>query len=359
MVGLDPARFERTICASRWPDERASPEASAAALERFERAGVRFIGLKRSSAKDLTAWKPLISMMRRERIDVLHSHGFGSNVWGALTGSLASVPVIVAHEHTWSFEGRPLRKFLDRQLIARRADAFLAVSSEDRRRMIEIEGIPEDKVTFVPNGIPTPGERGEAAGLRTEFGIPPGAPVVGTVCTLRRQKALDVLVGAAVKLRVEFPDLRVLIIGNGKERAYVEEAIARFDAEPTVILAGFRPDATDLVHMFDVAACSSDFEGTPLSILEYMEARVPVVATRVGGIPDMIRPGVEGELVEPRDPSGLAEAIARLLRDPAMARAMGERGRLRRREEFEIGVTVERIAAIYERLRSAPGKPAI
>ena len=117
---------------------------------------MRVMGLKRTSARQVWAWWPLYRLLRRERIDVLHAHKFGSNLWGTVIGRLARVPVIVAHEHTWSFEGKPWRRFGDREVIARGSTAFIAVSREDRRRMIEIEGIDPDDVMFIPNGIPAP-----------------------------------------------------------------------------------------------------------------------------------------------------------------------------------------------------------
>ena len=105
------------------------------------------------------------------------------------------MPVIVAHEHTWSFEGQPLRRFGDREVIARGSSAFIAVSREDRRRMIEIEGIDPEDVMFLPNGIPSPPPP-SGADVRAELGIAPDAPVIGTVSVLRPQKALDVLLRA-------------------------------------------------------------------------------------------------------------------------------------------------------------------
>jgi glycosyltransferase involved in cell wall biosynthesis len=150
---LDPDRYERTLCVSRPPlsaDEDGGFSQMRGALEA---AGARVLVLDRSSRSDLLAWRPLIRLLREERIDVLHSHMFGANVAACGLALAARVPVLVAHEHTWSFEGRPLRRLLDRELIARASDAFVAVSDADRRRMIEIEGIDPGDVVHIPNGI--------------------------------------------------------------------------------------------------------------------------------------------------------------------------------------------------------------
>jgi glycosyltransferase involved in cell wall biosynthesis len=119
-----------------------------------------------------------------------------------------------------------------------------------------------------------------------------------------------------------------------------------------------------VLDALDIAVSSSDFEGSPLSVMEYMEAAKPVVATRVGGVPDLVEDGVTGLLVEPREPEALAAAIAQLLDDPERARQMGAAGRARRRREFDIDVTVTRIQRLYEELwarkraRTAPPSDA-
>ncbi|MEA2375010.1 MAG: hypothetical protein QOD53_1473 [Thermoleophilaceae bacterium] len=351
---LDPERFESFYCASRWSEDAAGSDAARAAVDELRAAGVRVLGLGRGSTLAVWSWWPLVRLLRRERIDVLHSHKFGSNVWAAALAPLARVPLFVAHEHTWSFEGQPVRRFLDRELIARSSEAFLAVSREDRRRMIEVERIRPEAVTFVPNGIdPLPPGDGER--VRRELGIGPGVPVVGAVAVLRPQKALDVLLRAVAALTPEFPALRVLIAGEGPERAALESLAAELGIASNVTLLGQRSDVPDLLAALDMAVSSSSYEGTPLAMMEYMDAGLPVVATRVGGVPDLIDDGEHGLLVEPGDPGALAAAIGELLRDPARARAMGGRGRERRRAEFSIEATVRRLERLYEDLAARHG----
>lgn len=348
---LDPERFDRTLCASRRFDVAISKRHVANALADLRAADVRVMGLKRTSAKQVWAWWPFYRFLRRERIDVLHAHKFGSNMWGTAIGRLARVPVIVAHEHTWSFEGQPLRRFGDRELIARGSSAFIAVSREDRRRMIEIEHIDPADVMFLPNGIPAPPPP-SGADVRAELGIPADAPVIGTVSVLRPQKALDVLLRASRKLADEFPGLRVLIAGEGDRRFALEELAQELGLEDTVLFMGVRTDVPDVLAALDVAVSTSDFEGSPLSVMEYMEAARPIVATRVGGVPDLIDDGVHGRLVEPQDPDAFAAAVADLLRDPAKAAELGQRARERRRAEFDIDVMVRRLEELYVRLRA-------
>jgi glycosyltransferase involved in cell wall biosynthesis len=340
---LDPSRFERILCVTRpSPAELVAP---------LEDAGVRVLQLGRRSKLDVWRWWPLVSLLRRERVDVLHSHKFGSNAWGALLARAAGVPVFVAHEHTWSYEGQWLRRFLDRRLVSRIAAVVLTVSEADRLRMIEIERVDPRKVAYLPSGVrphvPTGRRR-----VREELGLAAEAPIVGTVCGLRPQKALDVLVRASARLVVAVPGVRVLILGEGPERRRLEALIDELVLGETVSLLGAWPaeEVADFVDALDVAVLSSQFEGMPLAAMEFMSAGKPVVATAVGGLPDLIGDGVHGLLVPPGDPEELAEALASLLHDPERRASMGRAGLERQRREFDFAGMVRKLEGRYEEL---------
>jgi glycosyltransferase involved in cell wall biosynthesis len=307
--------------------------------------------LERTSKLALWTWRPLYSLLRRERVDILHAHKFGSNVWGTIIGRLARVPVVVAHEHSWSYEGNPLRRLLDREVVGRGADAFVAVSREDRRRMIEIEHVRPDVIRLLPNGIPAPERRGYD--VRAELGIAPDAPVVVTVGQLRPEKELGQLIEAAAALAPRYPSLRVLIAGDGPEEVPLRRTLADQGLEPTVMLLGRRDDVPDVLAAADIAVCCSAFEGSPLSVMEYMAAALPTVATRVGGVPDLIEHGRHGLLIPPGDAHALAGAIGSLLDDREGRREMGERASERQQAEFDFDVLVERVEALYEELFAA------
>jgi glycosyltransferase involved in cell wall biosynthesis len=353
-VRLDPSRFESALCASRFAPEGEPNSSELHALEMMRDAGVRFLALTRRRRAEVLPWRHLIAFIRGQRTQVLHAHMFGSNVWGTIIGRACRVPVVVAHEHTWSFEGEPVRRFLDRELIARFGDALIAVSREDQRKMIEVERIPERHIRFVPNGIdPNPPTAGRDT--RADLGIAPDAPVVCSVGALRAQKAHEVLIEAAVALRREHPGLRVLIAGEGPQHRELQALLDRLGMNDTVTLLGRRMDVPDLLWIADVAVCSSNFEGSPLAVMEFMEAERPIVATAVGGVPDLIDDGVHGLLVPPGDPGSLARAIGELLRDPERGRTMGRHARERRRREFDLDVMVAKVEALYEELLGARG----
>ena len=353
---LDPQRFASTLCVTRWSD--AGHAASGDLPQRLragaEAAGVGFLGLHRRGPWDLPAWSPLVRLLRGGSVQIVHGHMFGSNVWAVVLGRLARVPVVVVHEHTWAFTGGRLRGVVDRRLIAAGSDVVIACSQEDRRRMIERQRIAPEMVRFVPNGIdaraPTPGRD-----VRAELGIARDAPVVGSVGALRAQKRFDVLLRAAAELAPRCPGVRVVLAGEGAERPRLEALAAELGLGDTLLMLGARDDVPDVLQALDVAVVSSDFEGSPLSVMEYMEAGLPVVATAVGGLPQMIDDGVHGVLVPRRDPAALAGAIEGLLADPRRRRELGAAGRRRRRAEFDLGVMVARVEQLYEQLYAARG----
>jgi glycosyltransferase involved in cell wall biosynthesis len=341
---LDRERFDPIVCASR--RDSWSP-----LHEILDSADVPVINLDRANRAAVWSWRALPTTLRRGRIDVLHTHMFGSNVWGAVLGRMTGVPVVVAHEHSWSFERNMLRYAFDRDVIARGADVLLAVSHEDRARMIELEGIPGSKIRVIPNRImPLPPSRLD---LRAELGLREGTPVLGTLTVLRPEKALDILVEAAARLTPRFPDLVVLIAGAGPEEARLRSLIRRRGLDSTVRLLGFRRDVADVLAAVDVAIFSSDREGSPLAVMESMAAAKPIVATRVGGIPALVDDGEHALLVPPRDARALAEAAGRLLSDRNLRERLGRNARERQRREFELGSTVRAVEGLYEDLFAA------
>ena len=340
-MGLDPGRFESIICSTR-------PSASEhVAMARA--AGIEVLELNRRSKLDVWRWSPLLRLLRSGRIDVVHAHKFGSNLWASVLSQFADIPVLLAHEHTWSFTGKPLRRLIDREVIAPSATAILAVSEADRAKMIEIERIPPEKIRYVPNGIPDQ-PVGDGALIRSRLGIPAEAPVIGTVCALRPQKAVHLALEAVASLIDDWPDLRFLVVGDGPERARLERDGAALGGR-AVFLGRVPPmDVPHFVAAMDVLVCSSLFEGTPLAVLEWMAAGKGIVATRVGGIPALIEDGIEGLIVPPGDTASLARAIHRLLSEPDERERLGSAARRRQQTDFRLDHTVDILQRLYEYL---------
>ena len=342
-IGLASALAGRgedvTLCVTR-----GSNPADRQALEG---TGLRVLDLERRSALHLAAFRPMLKLISEQRIEVLHAHKFGSNVWGMLFGRIARVPALVAQEQTWSYEGQPLRKLLD-GVIGRVASSFVAVSSADRDRMISRERVPAEKIVVIPNAF-VPREEGSPGDLRAELGIAPDAPLVGTACQLRPQKALHVLVDAFARVAETRPGARLVIAGDGECRAELEAQVERVGIADRTHFIGNREDIGTVLAAFDLAVMSSDYEGTPLFAVECMVAGTPLVATEVGGLPDLVDDGSSALLVPRRDPAALAEAIGAMLDDPGLRERIALTAK-KKAEQFSMDRTADRFMELYRSL---------
>lgn len=335
--------FDVWLCTTR--DARGWP------VRAMAEAGVRHVRAERRGRTDLRGLAPLWRTLREERIDIVHSHLFGSNVWGTLLGRAAGVPVVVAHEHSWAYEGDPVRRIVDAG-IGRAADAFVAVSQADAKLMASVEKVPAGKIRVIPSAWISR-THGESGDFRAELGIPAGAPLLGTVAVLRRVKRLELLVEAFKMVLSEVPDAWLVIIGEGPDRPAVEAAVQRFGVADRVRMPGLRADIDNIWGSLDVGAMSSDREGTPVAALEAIAHGVPMVAPAVGGIPEIFAEG-GGVLVPRHDVTALGREIAGLLRDPERRRIMGAAG-LERAAEYTAERQVQRCVALYHELLASPG----
>ncbi len=342
---LDPVRFKRYLCVTHacLPEQRTVNERE---LRQLEESGVEILRLERHSVLSNLSWLRLYELLRRESIDVLHAHMPRASVPGTILGRLAGVPVIVSHEHGWSFQGKPLRRLLDRLLVARGSDVLLAVSEWDRRQMIEVERISADRIRILPNGIPSVLD--EVPDVRGELGVAPEVGLIGAVGRLYPEKGYDDLIEAMalLKQRASGP-FRCLILGYGPEEGRLRALIGELDLLEEVRLVGFREDIQAVTRALDVAVLSSKNEGSPLAVMEYMASGAPIVATAVGGVPELIEDGVHGLLVRPGDPVELAAAIRRLLDDRSLAIQLGLAARDWQRANFDIDVMVRRLESLY------------
>ena len=319
-------------------------------LDALRARGIPHLDLRRRGRFDVAAFWRLAAFLRRERIDVLHAHMFGSNLWGSVFGRLTGVPAVIAHEQTWSYEGQALRKFLDGYVIARLADAFVAVSERDRQRMIKLEGVPAEKIVLLPNPyVPREREAEHSLDVRERFAIPAAAPIVGTVAVLRPQKALHVLVDAFHALSERLPEARLVIGGHGPCRPELEHQAARLGIGDRVHFAGYLEDVAAFLRSVDVAAMSSDYEGSPLFALECIAHRTPLVSTDVGNIAEILGDGHGVQIVPRGDFEALAHALEELLRDPAKRAAQSDLAATRLRP-YEIDSVVREFAGLYEEL---------
>jgi glycosyltransferase involved in cell wall biosynthesis len=339
---LPQDRFEPWMCFARRADDVPLAELRAAKIP--------YVGLGRRAKLDFYRFVGLIRLLRRERFDVLHAHMFGSNFWGTLIGRACGVPVVLAHEHTWSYSGNPVRAWLDGRVIGRLATRFIAVSQADADRMVSIEHVPPAKVLVMPTAY-VPSRERASNDVRAELGLTNGSPLIATAAVLRPQKALDVMLDAIVLVRERVPNVHLALAGDGPLRNEIKQRIRDLGLESHVHMLGMRDDVDSILRASDVGALSSDFEGMPLFAFECARARRPLVATAVGALPTLVDTGQSGILVPPRDPRALANAIVELLNDPARREQLATAAEARLRS-FTIEHVAARFADLYEQLRA-------
>jgi glycosyltransferase involved in cell wall biosynthesis len=326
-------------------------------IDELSEAGIPVVTIDRAGRKDVGAFGRLVSLVRSERPDIVHSHMFTANLWGTVAARLARVPVAIAHEQTWSYIGQPARRLLDGRVIGRLADVMIAVSTRDQERMASIEHVPAAKTVFIPNAYMPPLGDAAPGDLRAELGLAPDTPLAGTMVVLRAQKALDVLLDAFALVLKRVPDAHLAIAGYGPMADAWHEHARSIGVAGRVHWLGIRTDGAVIRDALDVAVMSSDFEGTPLFSFECMAARTPMVVTDVGGQRDIFENGTSALLVPAQDPPAMADALCELLESPERRRAMADAAH-DRLAEFTVDRAVERVEALYERLLAARGLPA-
>jgi glycosyltransferase involved in cell wall biosynthesis len=292
--------------------------------------------------------------------DVVHTHGSKAGVLGRLLARAQQVPAVV---HT--IHGFPVHDYMHRRrrqaLLAveraagRCADRIVCVCDANAREAIALGIARPGQVRVVVSGVPSGLVRsGSGDRVRGELGIPPGAPLVGTVTRLMEQKAPLDFVAAARRLLAVAPDAHVLMVGDGPLRDLVAAAAADI---PRLHLLGFRGDVPDVLAAVDVVAFSSLWEGLGRALTEAVLAGKPVVATAVNGVPDLVVDGRNGYLTRPGQPDALAARILDVLALPDRGAAMGAAGSTRLAGRFEVEEMLAGIDALYqELLQDRPGR---
>lgn len=295
--------------------------------------------------------------LRAERVDVIHTHDFYTNIFGMAAAALAGVPVRIASRR--EIEGRSALQRWGERIAYGAAHAVVANCEEVRRRLLH-EGLAPEKPVTIHNGLdrarvaPTP-DLDRSAALAS-FGLPvDGRRFVTIVANLRWAiKDHPTFLRAARRVRAAVPDAAFVLAGEGPLQAPMQRLAAELGIDPDTFFLGRCDRLGDLLNVSEVCVLSSTSEGFSNSILEYMAAGKPVVATDVGGATEAILEGVTGYIVRPRDPESMAESIVRLLRNPDESRAMGERGRQRVLQEFSCEEQLRRTEQLYDHLLQHP-----
>lgn len=308
-----------------------------------------FTGLL-SHKYDFAVLGRLTRLMRRRRIDAVVTVGTGGDkmFWGRLAGWLAGVPVICSALHS---TGLPDRVEFSNRLLAPLTDAFIAVAESHGRYLAQDEGCPARKVRVIPNGVDVElfHPRWPSARLQEAWGLDPSSPVVGIIAALRPEKNHAMFLRVAALIQAEMPDAQFLVVGDGPERSRLEKVADELGVRRAVHFVGTRSDVPEILSLVDVLLLTSQMEANPICVLEALASEKPVVATRVGSVPENVLDGRTGYLVAPGDVRRMADRTLELLRNRERAARFGRAGR----EHVIAHGSVDRLVEGYQDLLSA------
>jgi glycosyltransferase involved in cell wall biosynthesis len=300
----------------------------------------------------------LYRLMRREKPHIVHTHTATAGLLGRLAARLAGAPVVLHTFHGHVLHGYfgPLRSkalvWMERTL-ARLSDRIVTVSEGQRRELAGYGIATLEKITVIPLGfeledlLACESHRGE---LRRELGLAEGNKLIGIVARLVPIKNHRLFLQSAKAVAEAVPQARFLVVGDGELREDLEAYACDLGLDGQVLFTGWRRDLARLYADLDVVVLTSINEGTPVSLIEAMAAGVPVVATAVGGVPDVVVEGETGHLVEAGDVKGTAEAIIELLRNPEKAKEMGSAGRKAVYPRFAARTLLANVEGLYAEL---------
>ncbi|MBU2499162.1 MAG: glycosyltransferase family 4 protein [Proteobacteria bacterium] len=314
--------------------------------------------------RDLLALMNLVSLLKKTPFHIVHTHNSKAGFTGRLAARLAGVPVIVHTVHGFAFHDQEpfwrqsLFRALER-LASRWCDKMIFISQPLIDWALK-EGIGRrDKMVRIYSGIELdrfrPKTTDEQKRIRERWQIGPDEAVIGIVSKLWEGKGHVTLIEAFKEIKMEIREARLVIVGEGYLRDRLVSLIRSLGLEESVLFTGFQPDVSEIIGAFDVAVLPSLFEGMGRVLLEAMAMEKPVVANRVGGIPDLVDHGVNGLLVRPGDTGELKEAILKILNDRTLAMKIAGEGRKRVTEQFSAETMVRSIENVYRELLSMKG----
>ena len=298
----------------------------------------------------------LAKLFRKENIDIVHTHNFDSGLYGILGAKIGKVPVIVHGEHGSFLQNSPRRNQIGKW-VCRKSDYIITMSSNLEEKLKSEWQIVDDKISYILNGLDYNkfAKSDKSDSLKNNLGINPDSIVIGTVGRLVPVKDYATLIDAFALLKKRVQKSQLVFIGDGPLKNNLIEQAKKLGILDSVKMLGTRDDVAELLHIFDVFCLTSLTEGNSNTILEAMAAGLPIVATNVGGTPEIIQSGVNGILVPPRDPNALMEAIHKVITNRTLASQFGTSAQQWVQKERSLERMVQQYMDVYQSLLRKKG----
>jgi glycosyltransferase involved in cell wall biosynthesis len=342
--GLDKARFDVTVASmAGGPLETES-----------RKADLPFLAVPLRKRLSRESIREIARLLRAHEIDILHTHGGVAGLFGRRAAAKAGTPVVVhtLHGIHYLHYRNPVLKYLlvlDERRLARRTDAVIFVSEADYDRGERWRLVPNSRMRLIRNGVaPDAGADPESLRRRDELraALKLTPPVVGAVSRLHRQKGIVHLLAAVPEILRRRPEAKIVIVGGGPLDQEMRRLVARAGLDRHILILGERPDARDLLSLFDIFVLPSLWEGLPLVLIEAASLGKPIVASAIDGVREVLRDGETGLLVPPAKPAELAAAVVRLLEDRDLGAKLGAAAR----REIPPRFTLERMVGETQNL---------
>lgn len=299
----------------------------------------------------------LVSLMRRKRFDIVHTQLLYATIVGQLAARIAGVPIRIVTRHHTNDWYQPRHKHLNKldAYVTRKATKVVAISGAVKNDLLQ-QGVPLDRIKLIYNGISLKlfdrnGQTNEVPQLKQAY---PGKYLLAYTANLHEYKGHKFLIEALAKLSSKYTDIQLLLIGEGAERKNLEGLVARLKLKDKVTFLGYQPNVPALLKEIDLYIHPTMSEAFGIAVIEAMAAGKCVIASRVGGIPEIIEHGQTGFLVAPKDVTGLAEAILYARENLKLAQEIAEAGRERVKKKFSIQTIVNQYQQLYEACINSP-----
>lgn len=313
---------------------------------RMRDAGIEVVEVAMRGEADLLAIIRIARILRRMKPDIIQLHTSHAHTLGLLGGRLAGAKRIVATRRMDHAIKGPFSRFKYRGV-----DQIVAISEAIGALVVE-GGVPPKRVRVIHSVVQCP-ETYPQGDLRSSLGIGAGIPVIGTIATLAERKGHRHLFEAVCEVKSKYPNIRVLVVGEGPQKEELRELVIRLGLDRTVIFTGFRQDIPQVLNTLDVFVLASHREGLGVAVLEAACSGRAIIGSNVGGIPEIVKDGETGLLVPPGDARTLAKKLTYLLDHPEHGGQLGERARAFVREEFSLESMVTGYVELYGELLAA------
>lgn len=337
---LNKAKYNVSIC---------SLSAKGKLEEKFIKMGIKVYHIEKSRGIDYLLYFKLASLLRKNQIDIIHTHNPAPWFYGVVAGKLAGIKAAVHTEHSYLFAEQK-RLMLAERLLSKITETIVSDSDKVTDFLVKKLGIHEERITTIVNGIDIDKFKivVDVMAKKTEFGIAEDSLVIGNVARLEPVKNHLYLLDVFSKVIRSFPKAVLVIVGGGSQFEILKLKAVELGIKNKVFFLGVRDDIPELLGLFDIFALTSINEGISLSLLEAMAAGRPIVATNVGGNPDVVVDGKTGFLLPLKDSEKMAEKIVSLLSNKELSIRMGEAGLKRAEQLFSLDRMVKNYENIYD-----------